>query len=104
MKKFFENFDTETVKEFLANHFERIWFVIVMAIFTIMMILTNNGYGNVFQASTAGGGYSPKYYYHSDESERQLKRQPWKMQKPSSGSAPKSAPKSASKSSSSGHR
>jgi len=98
MKKFFENFNVEAVKEFFSSHAGKVWFVIVMAIATAMAIISNHGYGHLFRSEPVETHH---YYHHYDESHRdssrQTDRKPWKMQKPSSGG-------SSSKSSSSGHK
>ena len=95
MKNFFENFNVDTLKEFLSSHARKVWFVIVVAIVTAMAIISNHGYGHLFRSDDRVETHH--YYHHSDESRRQPNRQPWKMQKPSlSGSS--------SKSSSSGHK
>jgi len=94
MKKFFENFNVEALKEFFTSHAGKVWFVIVMAIATAMAILSNHGYGNLFRSDPVETHH---YYHHYEESSRRSDRQPWKMQKPSTGG-------SSSKSSSSGHK
>jgi len=94
MKKFFENFNVEALKEFFTSHAGKVWFVIVMAIATAMAIISNHGYGHLFRSDPVETHH---YYHHYEESSRRSDRQPWKMQKPSTGG-------SSSKSSSSGHK
>lgn len=81
MKNFFE-----AVKEFCAQHFKQVTFVIFAAVGTILALLSNyaanHGYGNILQS----GDEHHRTYYHEDRRDRHdySNRKPQPMQKPSS--------------------
>lgn len=90
MKKFFEDFNP---KEFFAQHFRRVMFVIFSALVTVFAVLlnymANNGYGDALKSV---GEHSDRHYYHSDSRDSSVSnRQPWKFQKPASNSSSKSS-------------
>ncbi len=94
MKNFFE-----AVKEFCAEHFKQVTFVIFAAVGTILALLTNyahnQGYGNILQS----GDEHHHTYYHDDRRDRHdSNRKPWKFQKPSSKSSSSHSSKSSNSS------
>ena len=78
MKNFFE-----AVKEFCAQHFKQVTFVIFAAVGTILALLSNyaanHGYGNILQS----GDEHHRTHYHEDRRDYS-NRKPQPMQKPSS--------------------
>ncbi|MBQ7454348.1 MAG: hypothetical protein IJS69_04790 [Selenomonadaceae bacterium] len=99
MKKFFENFNADSLKDFFERHFGRILFVIITAIITTMAVLMNNGYGSYFM--TDNDRHYHNYHDRYSKSDRHSDRKPWKVQTPSSKN---SSSRSSKSSSSSGHK